>query len=102
MPYIEPERRPLIVVRDDGHDGHGLEPDEEPQFVVIGSSIDNAGELNYAITELLRFYLDTTTGHRYRYYNEAIGVLECAKMELYRRLVAPYEDEKIKENGDVY
>jgi hypothetical protein len=31
-------------------------------------------------------------------------VLECAKLELYRRIVAAYEDEKIAdpENGDVY
>ena len=28
--------------------------------------------------------------------------LECAKLELYRRLAAPYEDEKRKETGDVY
>jgi hypothetical protein len=34
--------------------------------------------------------------------NEAIGVLECAKLELYRRVAAPYEDEKIAESGDVY
>ena len=31
-----------------------------------------------------------------------IGVLECAKLELYRRVAAPYEDDKIDENGDVY
>jgi hypothetical protein len=30
-----------------------------------------------------------------------IGMLECAKLELYRRSVANYEDEKILENGDV-
>jgi hypothetical protein len=34
--------------------------------------------------------------------NEVVGVLECCKLELYRRLAAPYEDTKIKENGDVY
>ena len=34
--------------------------------------------------------------------NAAIGVLECAKLELYRRVVAMYEDGKIKENGDVF
>jgi len=31
-----------------------------------------------------------------------VGVLECAKMELYRRVAAPYEDKKKEENGDVY
>ena len=34
--------------------------------------------------------------------NEAIGALECATLELYRRKVAPYEDGKIAENGEVY
>jgi hypothetical protein len=30
-----------------------------------------------------------------------ISEVECAKLEFYRRVVSPYEDEKIKENGDV-
>ena len=28
--------------------------------------------------------------------------MECAKLELYRRVAAPYEDLKISEAGDVY
>jgi len=31
-----------------------------------------------------------------------MGVLECIKQEFYRRAVAPYEDKKKEENGDVY
>ena len=38
----------------------------------------------------------------YHHYNQLIGVLECAKLELYRRLIAPYEDVKIIDDGDVY
>lgn len=34
--------------------------------------------------------------------NEAIGALECAKLELYRRIAVPYENRKLAENGDVY
>ena len=34
--------------------------------------------------------------------NELVGVLECAKIELYRRIAAPYEDDKSRINGDVY
>jgi hypothetical protein len=30
-----------------------------------------------------------------------LAELEMAKMEIYRRYVVPYGDEKIKENGDV-
>lgn len=60
-----------------------------------------SGELNYAITMLCQFYLENE-GYRYTTYNEVIGALECAKLEMYRRQIAPYEDEKMKESGDVY
>ena len=33
---------------------------------------------------------------------DAAGAVECAKLEFYRRVVAPHEDEKMKDNGDVY
>jgi hypothetical protein len=47
-------------------------------------------------------YLIRKGGIKYANINEAIGVLECAKLELYRRIAAPYEDHKISETGDVY
>jgi len=61
----------------------------------------NAGELNYCITKQIDLYLGQK-GLKYTNINEVIGVLECAKLELYRRIAIPYEDIKIKENGDVY
>ena len=61
----------------------------------------NEGEMNYVITDLLDDYL-SAYGLNYANVNALVGVLECAKLELYRRIAAPYEDEKIKENGDVY
>ena len=71
-----------------------------------GSVPENAGELNYALTSLVDAYLVRAAGAdgrlRYAHLNEAIGVLECAKLELYRRVVTPYEDRKIAESGDVY
>lgn len=60
----------------------------------------NAGELNFILTSICVRYLGS--GPRYEDYNRVIGALECAKLELYRRMVAPYEDAKIRENGDVY
>ena len=60
---------------------------------------------------------------RYATFNDVIGALECAKLEYFRRTgyneqvdlvidrikekfytdtVAPYEDNKIKEHGDIY
>ena len=61
------------------------------------------GEVNYIITKVLLNWLQGTTDTpNYQDYNELVGILECAKLELYRRMVAPYEDFKCKENGDVY
>ena len=60
-----------------------------------------AGELNYKITMLCKQYLEVK-GEKYQHYNDIVGALEGAKLELYRRKVSTYEDEKIQENGDVY
>lgn len=62
---------------------------------------NNSGELNYLITSLCDDYLNEQ-GKNYKYINEIIGVLECAKLEFYRRIAAPYEIEKCALNGDVY
>lgn len=59
------------------------------------------GEANYAITRLLNMYVHQH-GECYYTFQDAIGILECAKIEFYRRRVAPYEDEKCAEHGDVY
>ena len=56
-----------------------------------------AGHLNYVISKLILL----TNPNSYADFNELIGVLECAKLELYRRQVAKYEEEKIVENGDL-
>lgn len=64
------------------------------------ASLKNPGKLNFIITRLVRCFLNEKP--RYEDFNAAIGVLECAKLELYRRMIAPYEDKKIEENGDVY
>lgn len=58
------------------------------------------GELNYNITKLILQYLEGKES--YSKYNEIIGVLECCKLELYSRQVRPYEDDKIRLNGDVF
>ena len=81
MPYIEKSRRKVL-------DGKLL-------------NMSTAGDLNYCITQLCQTYLELT-GERYTTYNDIIGALEGAKLELYRRKVALYEDKKITENGDVY
>lgn len=65
------------------------------------SSATTPGELNFQISILIDQYLHRK-GKNYENLNAVIGVLSCAKMEYYRRIAAPYEDEKIQQNGDVF
>ena len=57
-----------------------------------------AGNLNYVVTSIIK---RLSKDLRYKKANEIIGALECIKLEYYRRVLAPYEDKKILENGDV-
>lgn len=85
MPYITEDRREML-------DRSLMTP-------------NSAGELNYTLTSLLTSYLKKAEDlgySRYTCINEIVGVLECAKLELYRRVAAPYENQKCEENGDVY
>ena len=89
MPYINEKTReyyrgPLQIILDQIE---GLHP--------------GVGDLNYIITKICLAYL-AGTKESYAEYNNLIGVLECAKQELYRRRILKYEDKKIEENGDVY
>ena len=60
-----------------------------------------AGELNYIITRiLLRWLREGFAGYAERAL--AVGVLETAKLEFYRRSLGPYEDSKRDAHGDVY
>ena len=87
MPYINPDKRAAFDSLLDKF--HGI--------------IWSGGELNYVITRLVDDVLASFGGPAgYEDYNAMIGVLECAKLELYRRRVAPYEDKKMLENGDVF
>ena len=63
----------------------------------------NEGELNYAISHLCHRYVQEKckNGLSYAVLNSVIGVLDCAKMELYRVVASPYEDVKRRENGSV-
>lgn len=58
------------------------------------------GELNYVLTKTIHNYLKVK-GLRYQTLDEIVGALECCKMEFVRRVVNPYEDQKIEENGDL-
>ena len=61
----------------------------------------NAGDLNFVVSTFIANYI-REKGLKYAVVNEMIGALECAKMELNRVIIGPYEDRKIAENGGVY
>lgn len=65
-----------------------------------GKFPQDAGELNYSITQMLLRYLEAK-GQCYATFNEIHGVLSCVSQEFYRRWTAPYEDQKKAENGDL-
>lgn len=62
---------------------------------------NNSGELNYQFTMLAIEYLEQH-GLSYSTCNDISGALTECLAEFRRRVVAPYEDKKIAENGDVY
>lgn len=81
MPYIEKSARP-----------------ELDEWVDTFPKVTDWGELNYVITTLLL----RTNPYRYYQYQAIIGLLECCKLEMYRKCVAIYENQKEEENGPVY
>jgi len=66
-----------------------------------GCDPETPGELNYVISSLVGEYIQRK-GESYTTHNEVLGVLTCVQLELYRRLTGPYEDVKLKENGDIF
>lgn len=60
---------------------------------------ERSGICNYIITTLLNTVYDED---KYDKLNTVVGILECAKMEFYRRRAVPYENGKMEDNGDVY
>ena len=80
LPYIPEERRLDLA--------HGA---ERPETV---------GELTYALYNCCKeFYV--MKPKRYITIALVLGALCCAALEFYRRIGAPYEEEKLKEHGDV-
>lgn len=65
-----------------------------------GALIETKGELTYVLYRMMLEWLKEGPNNFDRR-ADAIAAVECAKLEFYRRIVAPYEDQKIAENGDV-
>ncbi len=85
MPYIKAKKRTVL----------------DPHIDTLADLINRPGELNYIISKLADKMIDKA-GFDYAGLNAIAGVLHCAAVEFDRRIVAPYEDRKMWENGDVY
>lgn len=81
MTYIKPEARIAIA--------EGRKP-------------QSCGELNYVITRECIEYMKENPWTTYGTLNNVLGVLEAVKLELYRRMVVPQQEEKRHEYGEVY
>ena len=94
MPYIKQETRERLKF--------ALELLESVMFFAESKLEEkcSSGTLNYIVTKVVKRFLGENPN--YERYNAAIGALECAKLELYRRTIADYENGKIYINGDVW
>lgn len=88
MPYIKQEERQkyshILNVVEQLFEHNGVTP----------------GELNYLMSSIAHAYV-ARKGLHYTYLNDVLGVFTGAKDEFYRRVVIPYENKKIEENGDI-
>jgi len=58
------------------------------------------GALNYVVFTIVKRFFDRVPP-RYHLFAHVTGTLQCCIHEMYRRLVAPYEDKAIDKNGDI-
>lgn len=82
MPYIKKAKRDFVA---------------EPRLTQARTS----GELNYHLTVVVIRYLQDH-GLSYQTCADIVSALDNCKDEFRRRIQHPYEDEKIKINGDCY
>lgn len=90
MPYIEPEARKKY---------QNLIKSAKKILQKVPANKE-LGEINYLFSEILSqtVLADVT----YADAAGTIGLLETMKAEIYRRVIAPYEDLKNGENGEVF
>jgi hypothetical protein len=82
MPYVKQERRPDL---------------NKVVIAMTEASVKADGDLNYILYRFCKLHVSPG----YNNYKNFLGELNEAAEEIRRRLLAPYEDKKIEENGDV-
>ena len=86
MPYIQGWRREQLDRR---------------AGVIAGNIAGSIGELTYVLTKAAVDYLDGVD-LTFAEASAVVAAFECAKLEFYRRVLVPYEEQKRALNGDVY
>lgn len=84
MPYIQKNRRKTL----------------DSCFLTLYLEIETKGELTYCLYRIVKDYIKMK-GKSYQNISEAISSVADTEHELRRRVLNPYEDKKIKENGDI-
>ena len=82
MPYILKNRRSSLDYIVETMDMGGVKVD---------------GDLNYILFKFCKYFVEPS----YNNYKNFCGELRQCATEIERRLLGPYEDKKIEENGDV-
>lgn len=82
MPYIKEENRPDM---------------DEIVDLMVKKGVKVNGDLNYILFKFAKYHI-TPSYNNYKNFN---GELDEIRAEVRRRILAPYEDSKIIENGDV-
>lgn len=82
MPYVKKEIRPIL---------------DKVVTEMNQASIRVNGDLNYVLYAFCKRHVDPS----YNNYKNFCGELRQCATEIERRLLGPYEDTKIIENGDV-
>ena len=92
MPYLAQEKKDFLDSECDVRNLSDKMTNESIQ--------DFVGYLNYLNFVFVKRWIKKN-GNKYFVFAAIIGTLICCILEIYRKLVAPYEDEKILENRDV-
>lgn len=83
-----------------------IEKDEREDLEKFSGAC-GVGELTFEVTSLVSDYLErrcavTEAPLRFQMIADVIAALEATKLEMYRRIVSPFEECKRLTNGDVY
>jgi len=91
MPYLEPLEKMHL---------DNLGADRLAYYCSLHDAPKVAGTLNYLCFKIIRHWIKRNS-KKYWIFALFIGSMLCSILEVYRRLIAPYEDTKIRENGDI-